>query len=619
MTIIQKNQQGGSFSSFFVDYKPFTGISAPAAAAATPAKESSSDKSDSDKDNKVGLKDLLSLAKELKGLPADQELVLQQISKLYHHAALFGEGSLNTSEVITSYLTALRGIRLAEFNAQEYEDAKKQVIAQNGYSEYAVDSEGHVFVQDQETGDIQPITPEELKSLDGNYQILTNANLLYYRANNPQLAFNNEILNIVHNGIGIEAITKHLLSVTSKIGANTLRSAGYSEKSAEDISKGVEALEEAANQGQTVTNLYTQGVMSKDQVQQANLALTYLWNTLPTNAKTLLKVKGGSEEGAQQLLQSLVFSGLDYERTVPHPDKEKKDKEKKDKDEASGLEITEAIGFYLGLGAEKKIQIIPNTMYAFDLTVRSGVLKTDSGNAKEYDTLADVDAGSFSGLLDISNATFGGVQISTLSKVFLKNAEIYNVELPFDVKYFQETHILRPDINLAQKMADLDVAIQNGEVDKDDIDEVNAKCEDLDLPPMYVSLDENGHPVLNPNAYARFARVSALVDETSLRNKDEVQSWAKIEASKTERENFTQHMKGVDKNYKLGGGWSPTKLYDGVVFIPLNRDILSATYGGGKYYRLPKMDGITAAQKDADNRALNSYNTPPTLSSLQGK
>lgn len=334
MSVLQ-HQEGGSISQYFIDYQPFTGINKSAKQEGSTTKSSSSTGESSS--SKVGLKDLLSLVKELKGLPVDNNLVVQQIQSMYEDAALFNNGELSTNDLISTYLSTLRNIRLAEFNQQEFNDARKQVIANGGLNEYAIDLHGNIYIQDQESGQIKNVTPEEYQQLkeNGHYQILTNSNLLYYRANDPNFAFKNDVLSIVNNGIGMKQITEQLLAVSSKIGTSTLKQEGYSEKNARGIVQGMASLEKAFQSGMTIDGLYHQGVITKDQTEQAKLALTYLWNTLADNAKSLLKVKGGSTKGAFELIQSLVFSGLDSEQSftsdlVKEPDKFKKENSNND-------------------------------------------------------------------------------------------------------------------------------------------------------------------------------------------------------------------------------------------------------------------------------------------------
>lgn len=629
MKPILQYQEGGDIKSLFVDYQPFQGLNR--TAKNTPQRATSSSEGGEKSSSKVGLKDLLGLVKELKGLPVDNNIVVQQIQSMYEDAALFNNGEMSTNELVSTYLSALRSIRMAEFNQQEFNDARKQVVANGGLNEFAIDLHGNIYIQDQETGEIKNVTPEQYNKIkdNDNYQALTNSNLLYYRANDPNFAFKNDILNIVSNGIGMKQITEQLLAVSSKIGTSTLKQQGYSEKNAQGIVQGMASLEKAFQQGMTVEGLYHQGVITKDQSEQAKLALTYLWNTLPENARALLKVKGGSKKGAFELIQSLVFSGLDSEieyssDLIKNPNDNDSSSGSGNSSvggDAKGIEMTPSIGFVLGMGYSREIKMNPGTVYEFKLHGINGIITDHSGKPLgEYSTLNDASNGAFAGILDWNNATYGGVKIETLNKVFLKNADIVSVDLPIDVQYFSETGIIRPDIELTAKMQKLDQAIQQKKVDKNNAEQVNAFCKSINLPSMYIGYDENGHPKLDTAYYARFARVGALVDENSLQEDVDVGVYASHEASDKVRENFKQYMKTVDKNYSLDdGGLFSThdKLYEGAVFIPIREDIIASTYGGNKYYKLPQENAISAAQRWADDQKVQTYNPGKKLGELK--
>ena len=82
-----------------------------------------------------------------------------------------------------------------------------------------------MWIQDTESGEISRVTPEEYISMSDkeSYQVLTNSNLLYLRANSPDFAFRNEILSVVHNGTSIKEITEQLQKVANHIGTTTLK------------------------------------------------------------------------------------------------------------------------------------------------------------------------------------------------------------------------------------------------------------------------------------------------------------------------------------------------------------------------------------------------------------
>lgn len=71
---IKKFQSGGEALPF-VDYMPFEGVGAATDTGTTSSKKSK----DSDKDNNIGIKDLLNLTKDLDGLPSDISRITQSM------------------------------------------------------------------------------------------------------------------------------------------------------------------------------------------------------------------------------------------------------------------------------------------------------------------------------------------------------------------------------------------------------------------------------------------------------------------------------------------------------------------------------------------------------------
>lgn len=633
MKPILKYQEGGDISSLFINYQPFTGLNKQATSPqATTAVPTSQNDGESKSSSKVGLKDLLGLVKELKGLPVDQNIVTQQIQKMYDDASLFSSnGELSTGDLISTYLSALRSIRMAEFNQQEYKDVREQVVKEGGYNEIAIDTQGKIYIQNQKSGAIDRITPEQYNGIKDkeNYQVLTNANLLYYRANNPDFAFNSDIFSIVSNGIGMGKITDYLQKVASKIGTTTLKQEGYSEKSANGIVSGLANLEQAFQAGMTIEGLYKQGKLTKDQTDQAKLALNYLWKTLPDNAKTLLKVKGGSIEGAFNLIQTLVFSGIDNtielsNGLVKNPDGSDSGSgsgNSSNGGDAKGKEMDPATGFILGMGHSQEIILNPGTSYQYKVQGRFAPITDHAGNILgQYSTLQDVTSSSFAGILDFNNATFGGARIESFNRAFLENGDAVSVDLPIDIQYLNRTGIIRPDFTLLGKIEQLNVAYKSGEVDPNNMEQVNRKCEELQLPPMYSKLNESGIPELDQSRYARFAKINILADENAFAEGQTPSLGLVGEVSSKRRDTFKEYMKTKDKNYSLdedflffGGG---DDLYEGSVYIPIRRDIIAASYGG-KYYKLPQINAIQAAQQFSDDQRVQRYKTSPRYSELK--
>ena len=621
MKPILKLQSGDSLP--FVDNMPFQGA---ARSTASESNGSDSDSSSGKGDNDVGLKTLLNLVKELDGLPVDTTLVAQSIKEMYNETSLYNNGHLSTDDLVTTYLSALQKIKVAKFNEAQFNTAQKEVTEKGGLHEIAIDEHGRLFVQDVESGAMNKMTIEEFKQLKdeepNKYEALTNSNLLYYRAHSPQFAFNNDILRVVSNGIGEKQVTELLLQVANNMGKDVLQQEGYSQKNSEAITRGMGELQEAYTKGMTVNGLYKQEYLSEDQNAQIAAALKYLWSSLPENAKVFLKYKSdGSESGAVGLMSDLLFSRNNYKQEfrqnlTKHPDSNS-DNNKSDENKLDPVKA-----MILGMGYQKEITLKTGASYEAHILGNYSVLTNESGNPLgEYTSLREVSNGAFAPSLDLNNATFGGARIETLNRAYLNNADIVAMDLPIDVDYYTQTGVLRPDINLMNKIEELHVAMKLGRIDKNDASAVNAECKRIGLPPMYASLDENGIPQLNANYFARFARIDGIVDERALESGQNVDNTVRS-ATSNKRQNFKEYMSKADKSYALSDGFlgmGADNLYEGAIYIPIRRDLIAASLGSKKYYNLPgSNDAIKVAEKWANDEVVRTYQPAPSLSSQLG-
>lgn len=624
MKPILKLQEGGNVMPF-VDYMPFQGLES-ARSVGSGSGDSDSASGSGKGDNEVGLKTLLGLVKELDGLPVDTDLVAKSIKDMYSDATLFNNGQLSTDDIVTTYLSALQKIRVAKFNEAQFNTAQKEVTEKGGLHEVAIDERGRLFVQDKETGAMGKMSVEEFRQLQAaepdKYEALTNSNLLYYRAHDPNFAFKNDILRTVSNGIGEKQVTELLLQVANNMGKDTLKQEGYSEKNGDAITRGMGVLQEAYTQGMTVDGLYKQEYLSEDQKSQTTAALKYLWSALPENAKVFLKYKsGGSDKEALGLMSDLLFSRnstrQEYSQNLTKNPGDGADGEGK-----SRAELDPVKAMILGMGYQKDIALNTGTSYEAHITGNYSVLTNENGNPlSEYTTLREVSGGAFAPSLDLNNATFGGARIETLNRAYLNNADIVAMDLPIDVMYYQQTGILRPDINLMGKIEELHVAMKQGRIDKNDPRAVNAECQRIGLPPMYSSLDENGIPQLNANYFARFARIDGLVDERALETGQSVDNTVRS-ATSNKRQNFKEYMSKTDKSYALSDGFlgmGADNLYEGAIYVPIRRDLIAASLGSKNYYNLPgTKDAIQIAAKWANDEVVRTYQPAPSLASQLG-
>lgn len=254
-------------------------------------------------------------------------------------------------------------------------------------------------------GDFKYLTIDQLKESEG-YTPLTNSELLSLRAHSPQMAEKNNLLSIVSNGIGMKGVTEIITDITSKLGSTEVTKHGYTQKEKSAL-KGIELLKEAMQKGvldgnldqMTLQGIYKNKLVSKDQLQQIYSAMSYIFASLPENAKTLLKLKSdGTEKGALNLVSQLVMSTntASYEFN-PDLDNET-NKKSSDKEE-----INLAMAFQQDMGVETKLPIIAGTTDSLTIRAYRLPVQTKTGENLGLATLQKVQNDSvFGGMFDFS-------------------------------------------------------------------------------------------------------------------------------------------------------------------------------------------------------------------------
>lgn len=300
--MILKYQQGGSAVPPLVSYQPVT---------VTGGRQEAPVENDQENANLTD-KDLLTMLEKLDGLPSDMAVLTQTLQNFYIDQQY--DQFPNTSNIASRYLQALSQMKEANFNKKEYDDAFQTVSKNGGINELAITDRGQLFCVNSE-GDFQLMTLSELKS-NLDYNPLTNSELLYYRAQLPQLANNNEFLKVVKNGIGMESVTKMIQDSIGNLGTTSESNEGFARSQASQLLNGLQdfinAQQQSGSYNASVDDLYKGKLLTKNQAIQAKAALSYIYNTLPINAKTLLKTKtqSGTDKEAEELVWTLISSKL---------------------------------------------------------------------------------------------------------------------------------------------------------------------------------------------------------------------------------------------------------------------------------------------------------------------
>lgn len=316
MKVIPKLQDGG-FMSLFTQYTPVQSPAPSQSARGSASREERGSEREESTKGKLTEKDLFELVSKVDGLPNDTRALVSSLQNMFQMQQI--TGTSDVSDLASTYLSNIYQIKMASYNKKEYDKAYTEVTKNGGLNEYAITASGQVIVMDEDDN-LKQISVAELLKGTSKYRPLTNSNLLYLRAYQPEYINNNQILNTVANGIGMEQVDKMIREKLSSLGTSETVRSGYSVKADSYIAQGLNVLSQvesaavAGQTGMTLDGMYKNKIITKDQKQQAEAALQYIYNTLPDNAKTLLSIKAGNasnpQVGAQAVILQLITSRM---------------------------------------------------------------------------------------------------------------------------------------------------------------------------------------------------------------------------------------------------------------------------------------------------------------------
>ena len=582
-----RKMQLGGVAPFTV-YRPL-GVGGESAVS-TQTSDSTSSKSSKDTAAKDKLDMIKELFKSVQGLPIDASKVYSQITRLLSKYKAFGE-EMSTDDIASMYLSAMNQINHLKYSQDAYNKAHAQVVANDALNEIAVGANGELYVQNMETGEIKRTTFSSLKDLEGNWNPLNNSQLLTMRAHSPNLAFNDDIFNVVNNGIGLTKIAAQIKSMAAQLGSSTEKIEGITEVESKQVKAGLQIL--AGTQG-TPDGHYQVTNNTKQQTQQIKAALNYIYTMLPKNYKTILNIHSNGQ--AESLIASFLTSQADsvIEQTItPLTGKAaQSDKDKTNNGINSNL-----------LDQIQRDQI--GVDRPFEIITKDGNTKLYSLNSKSISQLPNVSQDMSLNRM-LSESKIGTIMDSRLGVTF--GDQVINPENFKDIM-FDSTH----DVQVVT----LPCKYQNGHkvvnfAIKDEFDEAIKEVSkiipiDYSNPEFIKVLSQKLHEKgldsllkgdnIDPNMFGHFMVISAYT--TDKVNFDINSKY--IEKVKNPDSNLEDRIiKGLstnkDKNdYELDvddkfGFLELTydDVYRGNVFIPLNNDPVSAQTGWGGNVNLNK-------------------------------
>lgn len=607
----RKYQGGGGIP--FVGYTP---------AFATQTKGEPVVPEDTTKGTDLTTKDILELLKEVDGLPSDIDAIQASLSNFILSSKLDPLGLDSTSSIATRYMSLIGKIKKAKANKEWYDKAYDKLRTDGALNEYAIDSTGH-FIGMNTEGDFERFTAQQITNGElGDYQLLTNSNLLDIRARYPNAAFNSNLIMEAANGVSMQQVTEHISKVIQNLGSDTTQTQVFGNQSKEVLA-GLKQLQQVAQEvGQdlSISQLYEANIFNETQVKQAQLALSYLYQTLPTNMRALLFAKAGSEQGALDLVQTLVNSKLSSTYKLEFsPKTQGKSSSKSGKTSSDGLELSPAQMLQQGYGERESILIQNSSSGGIHVDAITMPITTGStGEPLGAATLEDVATSQYGGLLNFNNASMGGqiIPFEGRRNIAIDGSKIYSMYLPIDQEELIKGNIV-PDIELIDKVNQVNKIIKQHNIT--DPKEINAKYEEAGLP---VYLNEDGTVI--PTLYRRFG----VLNGTALDNafgKDFVASnyLKEIDDEDIINSAISIMNKGRSKEdridydpksfFNFGGLLGDyDSIYQGTIFIPMSNDVFLGIAGSGKTVDSEEAEQLEAIQQQ-HNRVSATYRNPGQL------
>ena len=585
-------------------------------------------------DDELNDKDLMKMLSDLDGLPSDKELIFKQLKQFYREQS----AGISTSSLATTYLTTLNQIKTAKFNKEQFDKAQKISEKNDSLNEIAITESGHVMVRD-ENNEIKALTPDAyLKDRDsGKYSAVTNSQLLQERAYNSAHA--NGVFNIINNSTSLPLVDKLITQYLATLGTDEGKTSGYFKVGNANVEKGLQFLQEAVSRAQQVGQLAVNGIsveglykgefLTKTQATQVQNALSYIYKMLPNNAKTLLKVKAGSDKGAFDLIANLVYSTTsetnNFTTELIEDEDGKKPGTKGSSESSSSLPMSAPMAALLGKGAKEYIEFNTgnsNSIYLKGIMGTMGKEGENGGVLPAGSSLQEVSASNYKGILDMNNATFGGSKLNSLGlqHTAIKDSDIAFVDFPIDLS--APNGVIRPDLQLSSKIEKAEDEIRRLKIADDDHEKINEIYEKHELQPKYLA---NGS--LNEHAYKRFAIIYASVDGRALADEDMFdKNLIDIVNDDYTKESFQTliRKKTNDKSYTMSNSWlGSDDLYQGAVFIPVRGDMFNAAMSSGSasQFKLPtnSVREVDDRQQitEIQNNTAQRYNRAPSLNSLE--
>lgn len=584
---------GGGAMPPFIAYTPF--ISSEQSQETTTETSSTTKKTkDDSKDDSIGIKDIIDLMKNSDILPSDRQALEYLIQDFKNLASLNSsnfQSSIFSEGMTSRYFDILQKLQIATKNSKEYDSVYKDLEEKDAINEYAVTNNNGIIVYNTVSKklDVIPIDkymPNQEQYNSEGYVPMTVNDILVLRMRSPEYAFNDELLNLIKGTKGISEISKNLKSLLSELGSKTFDISYDSNKN--NIANGAQMLMELAKKGVPINMAGEGRYQSKDSIEQINSALSSLYNSLSNKDKGVLAMRSNNTkkpfEGAATMVYNMIASRADSSQIIDFS--EGASKSKGGKNGFNDIKYNNVAQFLFGVGHHERFKIQDGTNDG--LLLDSTSAQVTSGKSPIEDTsLHGIMSSDYSTILDISNATLGGLLLDTNdSKKIITDGTIHQVVMPIDQEA-ESNGVIKPDLKFLQKKKLVDDEIKRKGIHNKNYDAINKIYEQKKMPCKY---DSNGELVFDiKTKSARFAVFNGYAFNSSFGNTDESELITNDylqEVTGTALENIISRFKDLDFDHESAWDsvmpfWnSHDSVYKGAIFIPMKENAIAAMTTG---------------------------------------
>lgn len=625
MRLITKAQKGSFLS---IDFTPLVWESE----SQTSGGESNSRKSgDSDGSNKSLIEQIFD--KDLNALPSDAYILAELADNVgTMESSSYFNSLARPKQWATIYKMYITKATEAKNNLDMMKSIKSNLIDIKATNDPAITDEGYVFVHRGGAKEISIISPEDYNRKED--RLVTNAELLYIRANDPRFAFNDKISSTLLGATSVYEV-RNIITDAIKL-AKEEGTSKTTFANPHTLGLTQEGLKALASIGLTKTELAYMdiGTLIKSKIdtesnaEEIAHAINAIEAQLSPQQRTLLDLIAKRSIGGKADARTIIFeyahahtsnkqsATLDFVTSFVDDDK-KSNKSGKGKTSSSSESDIEKqkmpvpVEFLNSYGLKKRYRFSDGSKGTLFVS-GAGLPITKEGNPIGDVPLNVIGISDFAGVLDKSNVTIGGVHIdeNLLGSVLAFTNSTVNAPLPIDQHKLVSENVIAPDLELTKKVDEAwRLLIAKGITGKNqqEVALINKTLQSKGLPAMFTgAFDEQGNPILNLTQYARFAVINGIVDEGVLKEGQEF-SQHLLQLTDQEKQAAINAFRMTNKNFKAtpGGWFSSPKFYKGTIFIPINDNAINAYAGSGVDLTTSQAELLERADADRQRRIEN--------------